>query len=54
LFRTGGIGDVILTTPLIGQIKKNLPNSKIDYLVGKKAKPQKTLLMLIIMQNLKL
>ncbi len=39
LFRTGGIGDVILTTPLIRQIKKNLPKSKIDYLVGEKPGP---------------
>ncbi len=34
-FRVAGIGDVILTTPLIRQVKEQFPSARIDYLVGK-------------------
>lgn len=37
LFKIGAIGDVLMTAPLIRQLRKNFPNSKIDYLVGKTA-----------------
>ncbi len=34
LFKIGAIGDVLMTTPLIRQLRKNFPDAKIDYLVG--------------------
>jgi len=34
VIRSGGIGDVLMTTPLIRAIKNKYPDSKIDYLVG--------------------
>jgi lipopolysaccharide heptosyltransferase II len=35
LFKVGAIGDVIMTTPLVRQIRNNFPDARIDYLVGK-------------------
>jgi lipopolysaccharide heptosyltransferase II len=34
LFKTGAIGDVLMTTPLVRQLRKNYPKAEIDYLVG--------------------
>lgn len=39
IFKPGAIGDIIMSTPLVRQLRKNFPKSTIDYLVGKKAKP---------------
>ena len=33
-FKLGAIGDVLMTTPLVRQVRKNFPKAKIDYLVG--------------------
>jgi len=38
IFRQGGIGDVINTTPLVRFLKKIYPKAKIDYLVGEWSK----------------
>jgi len=35
LFKIGAIGDTLMTTPLIRQLRKNLKNATIDYLIGK-------------------
>jgi len=35
--RLGGIGDVLMTTPLIRQIRQKFPDAKIDYIVGKQS-----------------
>jgi len=35
LFKLGAIGDVLMTTPLIRQLRKQYPNAKIDFLIGK-------------------
>jgi len=35
LFKIGAIGDVLMTTPLVRQLRKNFPEAKIDYLIGK-------------------
>ncbi|ENN95565.1 glycosyl transferase family protein, partial [Methanocaldococcus villosus KIN24-T80] len=37
LFKIGAIGDALMTTPLIRQLRKNFPNAQIDYLIGKHA-----------------
>ncbi len=37
LFKIGAIGDVLMTTPLIRQLRQQCPKSQIDYLVGKTA-----------------
>ncbi len=37
LFKLGAIGDTLMTTPLIRQLRKNFPKAKIDYLIGKTA-----------------
>jgi ADP-heptose:LPS heptosyltransferase len=37
--RTDGIGDVVLTLPLAGFLKKQLPNSKISFLCSEYSKP---------------
>lgn len=34
LFKTGAIGDTIMTTPLVRQLRKAYPKAKIDYLIG--------------------
>ncbi|BDU51127.1 lipopolysaccharide heptosyltransferase II [Haliovirga abyssi] len=34
IIRSGAIGDVLMTTPLIRELKKNMPNIQLDYLVG--------------------
>ncbi len=39
LFKPGAIGDVILTTPLLRQLRRRFPQAKIDYLVGQKPAP---------------
>ena len=38
LFKIGAIGDVLMTTPFIRQLKKQFPGVLIDYMVGKKTK----------------
>ena len=35
LFKIGAIGDTLMTTPLIRQLRNNFPDAQIDYLVGK-------------------
>lgn len=35
LFKLGALGDVLMTTPFIRQLRKNKPDSKIDYLIGR-------------------
>jgi len=35
LIRSGALGDVLMTTPLIRALRKKFPKSRIDYLVGK-------------------
>jgi len=35
LFKIGAIGDTLMTTPLIRQLRKNFKNATIDYLIGK-------------------
>ncbi|MGV8150757.1 MAG: glycosyltransferase family 9 protein [Candidatus Woesearchaeota archaeon] len=37
LFKTGAIGDTIMTTPMLRQLKKAYPKAKIDYLIGNTA-----------------
>lgn len=34
-FKLGAIGDVLMTTPLVRQLRKNYPEARMDYLVGK-------------------
>ena len=34
LFKTGAIGDTIMTTPLVRQLKKAYPHAEIDYMIG--------------------
>ncbi|MEM4259832.1 MAG: lipopolysaccharide heptosyltransferase II [Candidatus Woesearchaeota archaeon] len=34
LFKIGAIGDTLMTTPLVRQLRKNYPKAKIDYLIG--------------------
>ena len=36
-FKIGALGDTLMTTPLVRQIRKNFANVKIDYLIGKKS-----------------
>ncbi len=38
IFKIGAIGDVLMTTPLIRQLRKKLPKAKIVYYVGKHAR----------------
>lgn len=38
LFKIGAIGDVLMTTPCVRQLKKQFPDISIDYMVGKKTK----------------
>ncbi|WP_423792409.1 glycosyltransferase family 9 protein [Methanocaldococcus indicus] len=35
LFKIGAIGDTLMTTPLIRQLRKNFKDATIDYLIGK-------------------
>lgn len=35
VIRSGALGDVLMTTPLLRQLKKGMPETKITYLVGK-------------------
>ena len=37
LFKIGAIGDVVMTTPLVRQLRKSFPDAQIDYAVGKPA-----------------
>ncbi len=37
VFKIGALGDVIMTTPFLRQLRKNYPDSKIDYLIGRYA-----------------
>ncbi len=39
LFKPGAIGDVIMTTPLVRQLRRAFPKAEIDYLVGHVAAP---------------
>ncbi len=39
ILRLGAMGDVLRTTPLLRELRRALPNAKIDYLVGEYAKP---------------
>jgi ADP-heptose:LPS heptosyltransferase len=34
LWKIGALGDVVRTTPLVRQLRRNLPDAQIDYLVG--------------------
>jgi ADP-heptose:LPS heptosyltransferase len=34
LFKIGAIGDTLMTTPLLRQLRRNYPKAKIDYLIG--------------------
>jgi len=36
-FKLGALGDVLMSTPLIRQVRKNYPDAEIDFLVGKSA-----------------
>ena len=38
LFKIGAIGDVLMTTPFVRQLKKQFPGVLADYMVGKKTK----------------
>lgn len=35
LWKIGALGDVVMTTPLVRQLRHNLPDAQIDYLVGR-------------------
>ena len=35
LWKIGALGDVVMTTPLVRQLRRNLPQAQIDYLVGR-------------------
>jgi len=37
LFKIGAIGDTLMTTPLIRQLRQAYPKARIDYLIGKSA-----------------
>ena len=39
LFKPGAIGDVIMTTPFVRQLRRAFPKAEIDYLVGHVAAP---------------
>jgi len=39
IIRLGKIGDVLLSTPLIRNLRKNFPNAHIAYITGKRAAP---------------
>lgn len=38
LWKVGALGDVVMTTPLVRQLRKHLPAATIDYLVGRSAR----------------
>ena len=35
LWKIGALGDVVMTTPLVRQLRRKLPQAQIDYLVGR-------------------
>src|SRR3954469_178934 len=35
LWKIGALGDVVMTTPLVRQLRARLPDAQIDYLVGR-------------------
>lgn len=35
LWKIGALGDVVMTTPLVRQLRRKLPHAQIDYLVGR-------------------
>lgn len=35
LWKVGALGDVVMTTPLVRQLRRQLPQARIDYLVGR-------------------
>ena len=39
VFKTGAIGDVLMTTPFLKALRKKYPKAKITYYVGKWSKP---------------
>lgn len=38
LWKVGALGDVVMTTPLVRQLRERLPEARIDYLVGRSAR----------------
>jgi ADP-heptose:LPS heptosyltransferase len=38
LWKIGALGDVVMTTPLVRQLRRGLPDARIDYLVGRSFK----------------
>jgi ADP-heptose:LPS heptosyltransferase len=38
LWKIGALGDVLMTTPLVRQLRRALPQARIDYLVGKSSR----------------
>jgi ADP-heptose:LPS heptosyltransferase len=38
LWKIGALGDVLMTTPLVRQLRRALPDARIDYLVGSSAR----------------
>lgn len=38
LWKIGALGDVLMTTPLVRQLRGHLPHAKIDYLVGRSSR----------------
>ena len=38
LWKVGALGDVIMTTPLLRQLRAQLPSARIDYLVGRSSR----------------
>jgi len=39
LWKIGALGDVLMTTPLVRQLRMQLPHAQIDYLVGATSRP---------------
>lgn len=39
IFKTGAIGDVVMTTPFVSAIRKKFPKARITYYVGRWSKP---------------
>jgi ADP-heptose:LPS heptosyltransferase len=35
LWKIGALGDVVMTTPLVRQLRALLPHAQVDYLVGR-------------------
>ena len=39
VFKIGALGDVVMLTPFLRELRKNFPNKRIDFLIGNYAKP---------------